>query len=263
MIGAVLRADGQPVEIGGIEKMSKSKNNGVDPQAMVDKYGADTVRLFSCSPRRRSSRWSGTRPAWRAWRGSCAALWAQCRSTSPAARSRRSDRGALSARAEALRRQVHETIEKVTDDIGHRHSFNTAIAAVMELLERAGQVRRPLSRRGARGAAGGAGDRRCSLLITVTPHAATRCGRRSATRETRSRTWRSRRSTRGARCAIRSTLVVQVNGKLRGRVTVASDAGADTVREAALADANVQRFMEGRPVRKFVYVPGKLANIVV
>src|SRR5690606_19084815 len=137
--GARLASDGQPVQVGGIEKMSKSRNNGVDPQAMVDRYGADTVRLFSmfASPPTLSLEWNEAgvegmarflRRFWRQVDDHAAGLGEGGEGiASP-------DRFALDAGQKTLRRHVHETIQQVGDDYGRRHSFNTAIAALMELL---------------------------------------------------------------------------------------------------------------------------------
>ena len=132
--GATLIADGQPVVVGGTEKMSKSKNNGVDPQAMVGKYGADTVRLFSmfAAPPEQSLEWNeaGVDGMARFLRR----LWAQVQKHAADGAAPALDVAALDANQKALRRKTHETIGKVGDDYGRRHSFNTAIAAVMELM---------------------------------------------------------------------------------------------------------------------------------
>src|SRR5690606_14759231 len=134
VVGATLRADGQPVRIGGIEKMSKSKNNGVDPQAMVDRYGADTVRLFSmfAAPPDQSLEWNeaGVEGMSRFLRR----LWAAVQRHAAGGPAAAVEVAALDRGQRDLRRKLHETIAKVRDDIGRRHAFNTAIAAVMELL---------------------------------------------------------------------------------------------------------------------------------
>jgi hypothetical protein len=134
VVGAVLKPDGQPVEIGGIEKMSKSKNNGVDPQSMVGKYGADTVRLFSmfAAPPDQSLEWNeaGVEGMARFLRR----FWREVTSHAANPDHPVVDPSVLNAAQKTLRRQVHETIQKVSDDIGRRYAFNTAIAALMELL---------------------------------------------------------------------------------------------------------------------------------
>ena len=139
VVGAHLKADGQPVGIGGTEKMSKSKNNGVDPQAMVDKYGADTVRLFSmfAAPPEQSLEWNeaGVDGMARFLRR----LWRDINTHAAQPDHPVVEPGQLDAAQKTLRRQVHETLQKVGDDYGRRHSFNTAIAACMELLNNVGK----------------------------------------------------------------------------------------------------------------------------
>jgi leucyl-tRNA synthetase len=134
IVGATLKSDGSPVEIGGTEKMSKSKNNGVDPQSMIDKYGADTVRLFSmfAAPPEQSLEWNeaGVEGMARFLRR----LWMQIDRHAGEGAAPAPDAAALTPAQKTLRRHLHETIQKVGDDYGRRHSFNTAIAAVMELL---------------------------------------------------------------------------------------------------------------------------------
>jgi leucyl-tRNA synthetase len=170
------------------------------------------------------------------------------------------DAGVLTGAERDLRRQVHETLAKVTNDIGRRRTFNTAIAAIMELMNSLGRFedRSPQGRAVAQEAL----EIVVLALSPVVPHACHELwhalGHATAAVDER---WP--RVDEGALARATIEVVVQVNGKLRGRVTVPSGADEGTVREAALADANVQRFMEGRPVRKFVYVPGKLANVVV
>ena len=170
------------------------------------------------------------------------------------------DAAALDEPQRALRRQAHETLVKVTTDIGRRRTFNTAIAAVMELMNAVARFedRSPQGRAVVQEAL----EMAVLVLSPVVPHACHALWRElgHATPVVDER-WPGP----DARALERATVevVVQVNGKLRGRVTVPAGADQATVREAALADPNVQRFMEGRPVRKFVYVPGKLANLVV
>ncbi len=259
-IGAVLRSDGQPVECGGIGTMSKSKNNGVDPQALVERYGADTARLFMmfAAPPEQSLEWSdeGVDGAFRFMKR----LWKAVHQHVSAGPAPALDVGALEEAQKTLRRQVHETLVKVTTDLGKRRTFNTAIAAVMELMNSVtrSEDRSPQGRAVVQEAL----EIVVLVLSPVVPHAChalwRELGHCGAVVDER---WPEP----DARALERATVdvVVQVNGKLRGRVTVPAGADEATVREAALADANVQRFMEGKPVRKFVYVPGKLANVVV
>jgi len=258
--GAVLRSDGQPVECGGIGTMSKSKNNGVDPQALVERYGADTARLFMmfAAPPEQSLEWSdeGVDGAFRFMKR----LWRAVHQHVAAGPAPALDVGTLDEAQRTLRRQVHETLVKVTTDIGKRRTFNTAIAAVMELMNSVTRCedRSPQGRAVVQEAL----ETVVLMLSPVVPHAChalwRELGHGGAVVDER---WPEPDVRALERASVE--VVVQVNGKLRGRVTVPAGADEATVREAALADANVQRFMEGRPVRKFVYVAGKLANVVV
>ena len=259
-IGAVLRSDGQPVESGGMGTMSKSKSNGVDPQSLVEQYGADTARLFMmfAAPPEQSLEWSdeGVEGAFRFMKR----LWRAVQQHVGHGPAPTLDRDAIDGAQRDLRRQVHETLAKVTTDIGRRRTFNTAIAAVMELLNALGRFddRSPQGRAVMQEAL----EIVVLVLSPVVPHAChalwRELGHASAVVDAR---WPAVDPLALVRESVE--VVVQVNGKLRSRVTVPVDADESQVREAALADANVQRFVEGRPVRKFVYVPGKLANVVV
>ena len=259
-VGAVLREDGQPVESGGIGTMSKSKGNGVDPQALVEQYGADTARLFMmfAAPPEQSLEWSdeGVEGAYRFMKR----LWKAVQQHVAQGPAPALDVPSLSPAQRDLRRQVHETLAKVTVDIGRRRTFNTAIAAVMELMNSLARSddRSPQGRAVMQEAL----DIVVLALSPVVPHAChalwRELGHATAVVDER---WPQVDAAALERETVE--VVVQVNGKLRGRVTVPVGAGEDQVREAALADVNVQKFVEGKPVRKFVYVPGKLANLVV
>jgi leucyl-tRNA synthetase len=259
-IGAVLRADGAPVESGGIGTMSKSKGNGVDPDQLVERYGADTARLFMmfAAPPEQTLEWSdeGVDGAFRFMKR----LWKAVHQHVSAGPAPAIEVDALDGPSRTLRRQVHETLVKVTTDIGRRRTFNTAIAAVMELMNAVARLedRSPQGRAVVQEAL----EIVVLVLAPVVPHVCHALwrglGHAGAIVDER---WPAP----DARALERDLVevVVQVNGKLRGRVTVPAGADEAAVREAALADANVQRFMDGKPVRKFVYVPGKLANLVV
>jgi leucyl-tRNA synthetase len=259
-VAAVLREDGQPVESGGIGTMSKSKGNGVDPQALVERYGADTARLFMmfAAPPEQSLEWSdeGVEGAFRFMKR----LWKAVHQHVSQGPAPPLEPSALDDAQRALRRQVHDTLAKVTDDYGRRRTFNTAIAAVMELMN-------ALARADDRSLQGRAVMQEALELVVlmlspVVPHACHalwgELGREGMVIDA---PWPSPDRAALERASLE--VVVQVNGKLRGRVTVPVDADEAAVREAALADANVRRFVEGKPVRKFVYVAGKLANVVV
>jgi leucyl-tRNA synthetase len=255
--GGHLRSDGQPVTFAGISKMSKSKNNGVDPQDMIDRYGADTVRLFMmfAAPPEQSLEWAeaGVEGGHRFLRR----LWTQTHQhialESPP---RPADMG---DRAAALRRKAHQTLAKVTDDYDRRQTFNTAIAAVMELvndISRADQT-------SADGywAAHEAIRLAILMLAPVTPHICHQLWRDlGETGPIVNAAWPA--VDEAALEADTLTLVVQVNGKLRARIEVPADAGEDSVRQQALDNENVHRHTGGKTVRKVIYVPGKLVNIV-
>jgi len=259
-VGAVLRAGGEPVEYGGIGTMSKSKNNGVDPDALVARYGADTARLFMmfASPPEQTLEWSdeGVEGAFRFLKR----LWKAVHAHVSGGAAPALDRSILDAGQRDIRREVHETLAKVTVDIGRRRTFNTAIAAVMELLNSLARFddRSPQGRAVLQEAL----EVVVRVLSPIVPHAChalwKALGHAQAVVD---EAWPRVDDS----ALVRETIevVVQVNGKLRSRVAVAAGADEAAVREAALADSNVQRFIEGRPVRKFIYVRGKLANVVV
>ncbi|MCK5770528.1 leucine--tRNA ligase [Algiphilus sp.] len=256
--GAVAKADGQPVTIGAIEKMSKSKNNGVDPQAMIDAHGADAVRLFMmfAAPPDQSLEWSdaGLEGASRFLRR----LWRQVH-----------EHLALGAPAEdagddgdarALRRQLHEALRKIDDDVNRRQVFNTAIAACMELLNAVGRAdqSRPTMRAAVRELL----EALVRVLAPITPHIAHALWE-ALGHETPVIAAPWPQADPEALTADEVTLVVQVNGKLRGRVTVAAEASQDDIIAAALADEAVARFVGEQPLRKRIVVPGRLVNLVV
>ena len=261
-IGAILRDDGKPVSIGGTEKMSKSKNNGVDPQIMVDKYGADTVRLFSmfAAPPEQSLDWneSGVEGMARFLRR----LWAQAHrhiAAGPVAAA--PDIESLSPHAKALRRQLHETIHKVGDDYGRRYTFNTAIAAVMELLnalakfDEAGDNARALRQHAFESVA--------LLLNPITPHTSHALWQALGHPETTLEDQPFPQADESALVRDQVTLAVQVNGKLRGTIAVAVGADRDEIESLARSESNVAKFLEGQSVKKVIVVPGKIVNIVV
>ncbi|APX92729.1 leucine--tRNA ligase [Halomonas sp. 1513] len=263
-ISAVLIEDGQPVEMGGIEKMSKSKNNGVDPQSMIDRFGADTVRLFMmfAAPPEQSLEWSdsGVEGAHRFLKR----LWRLANEHLAAGTPGQLDTSALSDAQRDLRRKTHETIKKASDDIGRRTTFNTAIAAVMELtnalgrFHHEGEAASPEDLAVAREAV----EAGVLLLAPITPHVCHALWEALGHAEpVIDAAWPVLDESALARDTIE--LVVQVNGKLRARLEVPADADKASIEAQALAAENVQRHTEGKSVRKVIVVPGKLVNIVV
>ena len=258
---AVLRADGGAVESGGVVTMSKSKSNGVDPQALVDEFGADTARLFTmfAAPPEQTLEWSdeGVQGAYRFIKR----LWKAVHDHVAAGAAGSIVTAAPVTDAQrALRRQVHQTLAKVTDDIGRRRTFNTAIAAVMELLNALAKF--PQGIPSDRAVIKEALDIAVLSLSPIIPHVThvlwRELGHGTALIDEQ---WPAVDA--GALQQATIELVVQVNGKLRARVSVAVDADEKAVREAALALPNVQKFVAGALPRKVILVPGKLVNVVV
>jgi leucyl-tRNA synthetase len=249
---------GAEVTIGRNEKMSKSKKNVVDPDQLIARYGADTARLFSlfAAPPEKALEWNDQsvegcyRFLHRVWR----AVYDNLALIADAAVPEK-----VEGAARSLRRQVHRTIKKVTEDIDGRFHFNTAIAAVMELVnaiygfdakeQHPGVVREAL-------------ESTVRLLAPFVPHMAEELwaclGHEGGIEVAGWPTWDE-----AALVEDEKTIVVQVNGKVRGKVLVAADADRDMLQQAALEEPNVARFLEGKTVRKVVVVPGRLVNIVV
>ena len=261
IVGGTLATDGLPVALGGIEKMSKSRNNGVDPQAMIARYGADTVRLFSmfAAPPEQSLEWNeaGVEGMARFLRR----FWREVASHVAAGPVSALAVASLEAAQKALRRHTHETIRKVTSDIGERYAFNTAIAAVMELLNALGKFG-DASAQG-RAVRHEALEAMVLLLNPIVPHVAHALWQALGHRETllEDQPWPSVDTAALARDAL--TLAVQVNGKLRGTIEVAVDATREAIERSALGDARVAEFVAGATPKKVIVVPGKIVNIVV
>ena len=259
--GALLAADGQPVLIGGTEKMSKSKNNGVDPQLLVDKYGADTVRLFSmfAAPPEQSLEWSdaGVEGMSRFLRR----LWRDVHAHAAQPDHPVVDAAALDAAQKTLRRQLHETIQKVGDDYGRRHAFNTAIAALMELLNAVGKFN-DASGQG-RAVRHEAFEAIVLLLNPITPHVSHALWQALGHPESLLEDVPFPQADPAALVRDAVTLAVQVNGKLRGTLEVAVDASREAIEAAALALPLVVTQLAGQTPKKLIVVPGKIVNIVV
>ncbi|WP_133479494.1 leucine--tRNA ligase [Cognatilysobacter segetis] len=260
IIGAHSKVDGGRVQIGGTEKMSKSKNNGVDPQIMVGRYGADTVRLFSmfAAPPEQSLEWNeaGVEGMARFLRR----FWREVITHVSQPDHPEVDASQLTAAQKTLRRQLHETIQKVGDDYGRRHSFNTAIAALMELLNAVSKFD-DMSEQG-RAVRHEALQAMVLLLNPVTPHVCHALWQALGHPETLLEDVPFPQADPAALIRDAVTLAVQVNGKLRGTIDVAVDLPREAVEAAALAEPAVAKFLEGQSVRKVIVVPGKIVNIV-
>lgn len=258
--GATLKADGKPVIIGGIEKMSKSKNNGVDPRLMVDKYGADTVRLFSmfAAPPELSLEWNeaGVEGMARFLRR----FWREVTTHVAQPDHPPVDPAALDAGQKALRRQLHQTIQKVGDDYGRRHAFNTAIAALMELLNHVGKFK-DMSDQG-RAVRHEALQAMVLLLNPVTPHTSHALWQALGHPETLLEDVSFPQLDEAALARDAVVMAVQVNGKLRGTIEVPVNMDRAEVEKMALAEPHVAHFLSSLTVRKVIVVPGKIVNIV-
>jgi len=255
--GARLKSDGQPVIVGGTEKMSKSKNNGVDPQALIDQYGADTARLFTmfAAPPEQSLEWSdaGVEGAHRFLKRLWKLVYEHLQGGAVAAFAG----GDLPDAAKTLRRQLHQTIQKVSDDIERRKQFNTAIAAVMELMN--ALARLDGDDANTRSVRQEALEAAVAMLAPIVPHIAEAL--HAELSPGAAMTWPIVDASALVQDEIE--LMLQVNGKLRGQIRVAATAPRETIEAMALASEAAQKFLEGRPPKKVVVVPGRLVNIVV
>ena len=257
---AVLKTDGQPVMSSGMSKMSKSKNNGIDPQKVIDLYGADTVRLFMMftAPPEQTLEWSDS--AVEGAHRFIKRIYTLVSDFAASGNVGKLDATQLSSEQKTLRRELHKTIAKVTDDIGRRYTFNTAIAAIMELSNKLQKA--SLETEQDRAVMYEAVLALLQMLNPITPHVAqylwTQLGQTQSIEHT---PWPV--ADAAAMVEDEKLVVVQVNGKVRGKITVAADATQDDVLSAAHSDENVNRHLEGVTVRKVIYVPGKLLNLVV
>ncbi|MGV8991677.1 MAG: leucine--tRNA ligase [Thiobacillus sp.] len=254
---AICMTDDLPVIVGGIEKMSKSKNNGVDPQALIDRYGADTARLFTmfAAPPEQSLEWSdaGVEGGHRFLKR----LWRQTYEHVAGGEVAACVGGELPDTAKTLRRQLHQTIQKVGDDIERRKQFNTAIAAVMELmnalarLEGDDDITRSVRQETLEAVA--------VMLAPIVPHIAEALY--AELKPGAVMVWPV--VDEAALVQDEIELMVQVNGKLRGQIRVAAAASREVIEAAALGSEAVQKYLEGKPPKKVVVVPGRLVNIVI
>jgi leucyl-tRNA synthetase len=241
-------------------KMSKAKGNTVDPQQLIEQYGADTVRLFMmfAAPPEQALEWSdeGVQGAFRFLKR----FWRTVQEHAAGGAIGQADPGGLTDEQKALRRKIHQTIAKVSDDVGRRYTFNTAVAAVMELLnairhfDDSSPTGRGIVREGLETAV--------LLLSPIVPHLCHELwhalGHDEAVVNVR---WPE--ADASALVLEMIEIVVQVNGKLRGRISVAAGSDTATISEAALADENVKRFVGDKTIRKTIVVPGRLVNVVV
>ena len=250
--------EGNEVVHSGMTKMSKSKNNGIDPQEMVDKYGADTVRLFMmfASPADMTLEWqeSGVEGANRFLKR----VWKLVHDHTAKGETEALDVAALTSDQKALRRDVHKTIAKVGDDIGRRQTFNTAIAAIMELMNKLTKASQESAQD--RALLDEALKAIVRMLYPMTPHICFEMWEALGQSDVDHADWPE--ADEKALVEDEKLIVVQVNGKLRAKLTVAADATKEQVEALAMADEGVTKFTSDKTIRKVIYVPGKLLNIV-
>ncbi|MBO9491608.1 leucine--tRNA ligase [Endozoicomonas sp. G2_1] len=256
---AISKLDGEPVISAGMSKMSKSKNNGIDPQQVIEQYGADTVRLFIMftSPPEQTLEWSdsGVEGAHRFLKR----VWKLVADFNAGETKPSLEGLTLNSAQKQLRRELHKTIAKVSDDIGRRNTFNTAIAAIMELMNHLTKAKLDSDE-----------DRAVmleairSVILMLTPivphlshHLWQLVGDGNPVEDT---LWPT--VDESALVEDEKLIIVQVNGKLRAKLTVAADASQESVEQLALGEENVSKFTDGKTIRKVIYVPGKLLNIV-
>jgi leucyl-tRNA synthetase len=252
-----LKTDGQPVTFGGIEKMSKSKNNGVDPQTLIDQYGADTVRLYTMftSPPDQSLEWSdeGVEGAHRFLKR----LWALA-SLLQGKADQTGDPGSLEQVQQDARREVHAALKKALFDY-ERQQYNTVVSACMTMVN-------VLNKLGSSGADLTVQAEGVSiilrLLAPIAPHATHHLWRELGYGEDiLDAEWPQIDESALVQDSIE--MVVQIKGKVRGKIQVAVNADNAEVEAVALANENVQRFIDGASIRKVIVVPGKLVNVVI
>jgi leucyl-tRNA synthetase len=261
--GRIIKAfdkTGRELVYAGMSKMSKSKNNGIDPQEMVEKYGADTVRLFMmfASPAEMTLEWqeSGVEGANRFIKR----LWRLVYEHTQKGKVTQLDLNRLDNQQKVLRRELHKTIAKVTDDIGRRQTFNTAIAAVMEFMNRLQKA--PQDSEQDRALMDEALQSLVRLLYPIIPHACFSMWKALGHQDDiDNASWPI--ADESAMVEDEKLIVVQINGKVRAKLTVAADANQDTVVALAKQELMVRKYLEGVTIRKVIYVAGKLLNIVV
>ncbi|PLA75078.1 leucine--tRNA ligase [Hydrogenovibrio sp. SC-1] len=256
-----LKSDGTEVQYGGIIKMSKSKNNGIDPQTLIDQYGADTLRLYImfAAPPEQTLEWSDSavegahRFLNRVWRQ------VHAHTQQGTVIACQSNEG-LNKSEKVLRLKLHSTLQKVTDDMGRRMHFNTAIAASMELLNEIGRFESETDQ--GRALIQEALEVLVLMLSPITPHIAqTLWQTLGQTGLVLDASWP--KVDESALVKDEIELMVQVNGKLRGKIEVAAAADKDTILAEAKANAQVAKYVEGKDIVKEIVVPGRLVNIVV
>jgi leucyl-tRNA synthetase len=259
---AISKIDGAAVISAGMSKMSKSKNNGIDPQSVIQKYGADTVRLFIMftSPPEQTLEWSdaGVEGAHRFVKR----VYKLVHDTVDTCQGKHYniDGLTLNANQKKLRLELHKTIAKVTDDIGRRNTFNTAIAAIMELMNHLSKA--PVKSDEDKAVMLEALRAVVLMLTPITPHMCHYLWQTIGDNNTNVEHYPWPTVDNSALVEDEKLIIVQVNGKVRAKITVAADASKETVEALGLNDEHVVKFTEGKTIRKVIYIPGKILNIV-
>ena len=262
---AISKTDGEAVISAGMSKMSKSKNNGIDPQEVINKYGADTVRLFIMftSPPEQTLEWSdaGVEGAHRFVKRVYKIVhdFVEANTEMSGDNVSISQDVKLNSNQKKLRRELHKTIAKVTDDIGRRNTFNTAIAAIMELMNHLSKA--PITTSEDKAVMLESLRAVVLMLTPITPHMChylwSQIDQNTSVEDAQ---WPT--VDESALVEDEKLIIVQVNGKLRAKITVAADASKETVETLGLNDENVLKFTDGNTIRNVIYIPGKLLNIV-
>jgi leucyl-tRNA synthetase len=260
---SISKLDGQPVLSAGMSKMSKSKNNGIDPQQVIEKYGADTVRLFIMftSPPEQTLEWSdaGVEGAHRFVKRVYKLANEFIESTKNDSIAELSGLN-LSSSHKTLRRELHKTIAKVTDDIGRRNTFNTAIAAIMELMNHLGKAAinsdedKSVMQEALRAV--------ILMLTPITPHLCHHLWQALGGSKVNVEDAQWPEVDQSALIEDEKLIIVQVNGKLRAKITVTAQATKEEVETLGLSNEAVLKFTDSKTIRKVIYIPGKLLNIV-
>jgi leucyl-tRNA synthetase len=264
-VGAALKADGRPVQIGGTEKMAKSKNNGIDPQALIDRYGADTARLFTmfASPPEQTLEWSdsGVEGAYRFLRR----LWVFAQQVKTILRCDSQEfSGIANDAAKTLRRDMHGLLKQADFDM-QRRQYNTVVSAAMKMLNTLEEAARSEQHADLQLALTEGLSILLRVLYPVVPHIGWMLwrdlGYASAHGDILDTAWPAVDESALVRDSIE--LVLQINGKVRGAVSVPANASQQDIQATVLASEAFAKFSEGKPHKKVIVVPGRLVNIVV
>ncbi|MDP4919217.1 MAG: leucine--tRNA ligase [Burkholderiaceae bacterium] len=265
---ALLKTDGKPVSIGGIEKMAKSKNNGIDPQALIDRYGADTARLFTmfASPPEQTLEWSesGVEGAHRFLRR----LWSLCEQQLGLVQAQclvapKASPTSFKGNDADLRRDLHELFRQADFDL-QRKQYNTVVSGCMKMLNRLEESTKESSKACPEGLTEGL-SMLLRLLYPVVPHITTRLWKDLGLQaaygcELADAPWP--KVDESALVREELELMIQVNGKLRGSLRISALATEEAIKQAAINSEAFQKFSEGRPLKKAIVVPGRLVNLV-